>query len=195
VRPFTLSHIALVVQSLAATTRRLEPCTAHFAAIEEQPLERTREQYVGPADASAMLLLCEPTDPDGPYGSALARRGPGLHHIGLSVPKLVDYLAALAGSGWYLLPQSARTIPRGGAWLARPGVHTLVELCEMPERVGEPFVTGIEIPMLEPDQDLIARLGLPGQPLQGVRAVAAGPATMTIGERRFDLRALASRDG
>jgi hypothetical protein len=182
-----------VVESLAATARRLAPLAPRFAAIEEQPTEGTREQFVGPAGGSAMLLLCEPTAPAGPYGSALARRGPGLHHIGLSVAKLVDYLAALAGSGWYLLPQSARTIPRGGAWLARPGVHTLVELCEMPEAGGEPFVTDIEIPMLAPDEDLIARLGLPGRPLHGVRAVPVGRSTLTIGGERFVVRELTGR--
>jgi methylmalonyl-CoA/ethylmalonyl-CoA epimerase len=182
-----------VVESLATTARRLAPISPRFATIEEQPTEGTREQYVGPEGGAAMLLLCEPVDPAGPYGSALARRGPGLHHVGLSVPRLADYLAALAGSGWYLLPQSARTIPRGVAWLARPGVHTLIELCEMPEATGEPFVTGIEIPMLEPDQELIARLGLPERPLHGVRAVPAGPSALTIGGRHFEVRALAGR--
>jgi hypothetical protein len=192
---FVLSHIALVVESLAATTGRLEPLSPRFAPIEEQPKERTREQYVGPQGAGAMLLLCEPTDPAGPYGKALAQRGPGLHHIGLSVPKLDDYLRGLAGSGWYVLPQTARWIPHGSAWLARPGVHTLVELCEMPEAAGAPFVGGIEIPMLEPDQELIARLGLPERPLQGVRAVPAGPAALTIGTQRFEMRALARAAG
>ncbi len=53
-----------------------------------------------------------------------------------------------------MLPQSVRMIARGGAMaLARPGVHALVEICQMPEQAAErPFVTEVEIPMQAPDQ-------------------------------------------
>ena len=191
--PYTLSHVTLVVESLETTARRLERVSPRLGPVENRPSEGTREQYLGPEGGSALLLLCEPTDPAGPYARAMARRGPGLHHIGLSVPKLDDYLAGLAGSGWYLMPQSVKWIARGSAWLARPGVHVLVELCEMAEAGSPAFITDIEIPMLLPEKRLIARLGLPGRPLRGVSAVPAGPSCLTVAGRRFDVKDLARK--
>jgi len=189
----TLSHVTLVVESLETTLRRLEALPSHIGTIENQPTEGTREVYVGDNGASALLLLCEPTDPKGPYGRALARRGPGLHHLGLSVPRLEDYLLGLAGSGWYVLPQSVAWLARGNAWLARPGVHALLEISQMPDPVGEPFVSDVEIPMVIPDERLIACLGLPGHPLRVVRAVPGVRTCLTVCGQRLDMRALASR--
>jgi hypothetical protein len=149
--------------------------------------------YVGGADASALLLLCEPTDPRGPYGRALERRGPGLHHIGLSVPRIEDYLLSIAGSGWYVLPQSVAWLARGNAWLARPGVHALVELSQMSDQVGNPFVSNLEIPMLIPDEQLIACLGLPEHSLSVVGVLPGVSAFLTIAGQRLDTKALASK--
>jgi methylmalonyl-CoA/ethylmalonyl-CoA epimerase len=191
-----LSHIALLVASLEATTRRLGAIATAAATVaegqgEDCPHEGTREIYLGPRGATSRLLLCQATNPVGPYGRALARRGPGLHHIALSVPRIEEYLDGLAGSGWYVLPQSVRMIARGGAWLARPGVHALVEICQMPEQAAEPFVTEVEIPMQAPDQRLIERLGVAGRPLHGVRAMPVGPAHLTVAGQRVDIGELA----
>ncbi len=191
-----LSHIALLVASLEAASRRLGARSTAVASsamgqIEDCPHEGTREVYLGPHGATTRLLLCQATNPAGPYGRALARRGPGLHHIALSVPLIEEYLAGLAGSGWYVLPQSVRMIARGGAWLARPGVHALVEICQMPEHAAEPFIDEIEIPMQLPDQRMIERLSVAGRPLHGVRAVPVGPAHLTIAGQRVDVGELA----
>ncbi len=189
--PFYLSHVALVVTSLDRTRSRLEPLSPRFAEIEDQPSEGTREQYVE-IERAAPLLLCESSDRDGPYARALAKRGPGLHHIGLSVADLAGYVGGLAGSGWYALPQSLRTFARGVVWLARPGVGTLVEVCEMPETAGSPFVSLVEIPMERPRDRLLSRLGLPDRPLLGVTVSPDRDAWLTIGGRRMSAAELAS---
>jgi hypothetical protein len=189
-QPFYLSHIALIVASLEASRARLECLSPRFAEVEDRPRERTRELYVG-LEFAASLLLCQPIDSEGPYARALARRGPGLHHIGLSVPSLDAYVANLAGSGWYVLPQSLRTVARGVIWLARPGVKTLVEICQMEETPGSPFVSSLEIAMSTAKQSLVDRLGLPDRPLAGVTVSSDQESWLTIGKERLSAFELA----
>jgi hypothetical protein len=188
---FRLSHVALVVVSLAATRARLGFCGHAAAAIERQAQDGIDEQYIGTA-SSASLLLCQPLATAGPYARALSLRGPGLHHIGLSVADLHGYVAGLAGSGWYLLPQSFKTISQGAVWLARPGVGTLVEVCAMPESTATPLVSCIEIPMAGARPDLLGRLGLPGRALNGVAVSADHRAWLTIAGRRLAADALSA---
>lgn len=183
--PFRLSHVALVVVSLEATRARLERLSPAFADVEDQPSERVRELYVG-LDSSASLLLCQPVDDQGPYARALAKRGPGLHHIGVSVPSTEDYAAGLLAAGAKVCLRSD-----GQVWLSRPGFHTLIEACEMPETDAAPFVTGVEIPLRGGSEAILPALGLPHRPLQGVTASPDGQAWLTIAGERFPASALA----
>src|SRR3954463_2268385 len=55
--------------------------------------------------------LLAPTDPDGPIGKFLARRGPGIHHICYRVPDLDAALSACRDVGYRLIDE----VPRHGA--------------------------------------------------------------------------------
>jgi methylmalonyl-CoA/ethylmalonyl-CoA epimerase len=55
--------------------------------------------------------LLEPTDPDGPVGKFLAKRGPGIHHICYRVPDLDAALGRCRAAGYQLIDQT----PRRGA--------------------------------------------------------------------------------
>jgi methylmalonyl-CoA/ethylmalonyl-CoA epimerase len=55
--------------------------------------------------------LLAPTDPDGPIGRFLARRGPGIHHICYRVPDLDAALSACRDAGYRLIDE----VPRHGA--------------------------------------------------------------------------------
>lgn len=135
-----LDHVALLVA-------HLDPARGEAQVF---PGEGTRELYVG------QLLLIEAIAP-GPYQRALERRGPGLHHVAIAVDQLEPYIASLAGTGWYLLPQSLATIAQSRtAWLARPGA-CLIEVMEGPPRPGT--ITRVEIPG---PPDLFERLQVPG---------------------------------
>lgn len=149
-----LDHVALVVRRLEAVIDRLRGIEA--GPIESFPAEGTREVYLG--SGTARLLLMEPLRPDGPYGRAIAKRGPGLHHVALTVPDLQSFLADVRG--WLLVPaaiaemQAART-----AWLARPGVATLLEVVEGEPPAGPAVVEQIELPgdlPVEPRPALVA---------------------------------------
>ncbi|MCA2959599.1 MAG: VOC family protein [Silvanigrellales bacterium] len=141
-------HVALLVRSIEKTCEKLASFQSIMGSIENFPGEGTRERYIGPEDASARLLLMQPADENGPYAKAMQRRGPGLHHLALNVLDLREFIETLAGSGWYLLPQSLRTIEQSKtAWLGRPGVGALLEIHERNPKIGAPFVSRVELPI------------------------------------------------
>lgn len=127
------NHIAILVRDIDAISRVLpQACTLH--ASEEQPTEGTRERYitVGDDDDAPSLLLVQAVA-DGPYATALHKRGPGLHHIGC-VCSDIDREVADGQIGRMLLhPTSLHMRQFGVVWLCRPGVPYLVELMENPE--------------------------------------------------------------
>lgn len=136
-----VDHVALVVRRLEPVLKRLEGLKA--SPIEAFPSEGTREVYLG--TGLARLLLMEPTNADGPYARALAKRGPGLHHVALNAPDLEGFLGHLRG--WFLVPACLRDLARTRtAWLARPGVATLLEVHEAKPAKGTPVVEQIELP-------------------------------------------------
>lgn len=136
-----LDHVALVVRRLEPVVERLEGLEA--GPIEAFPSEGTREVYLGVG--SGRLLLMEPTSEQGPYARALAKRGPGLHHVAVRVPDLREFLASVRG--WLLVPACLNDLERTRtAWLARPGVATLIEVQEAEQAEGSAVVEGVELP-------------------------------------------------
>jgi hypothetical protein len=149
-----LDHVALVVVDLERSLRRAREAAPDVTVgpIEEFPAEGTREVYLG-ADGARLLLL-QPIGATGPYARALARRGPGLHHVALAVPEPRAALADLPG--WRVHPASGRTL-----WLCHPGVGTLVEVMSGAPTDGAPLVTRVECPCpADLAATLLAPLGL-----------------------------------
>ena len=140
-----LSHVAFLVPSVETSAGVL---ARHGFAIGEPSVwegEGTREIYVGASGMTGLVLLMEPIG-EGAYTRAMAKRGPGLHHIAIDVPNLEIYVERVATGGWLLHPRSLETIPASRtAWLARPGIPALIEVHERDEiPEGETFVTGID---------------------------------------------------
>lgn len=138
-----VDHVALVVRRLEPVLERLEGLAA--GPVESFPSEGTREVYLGAG--SSRLLLMEPTNSEGPYARALAKRGPGLHHVALNVPDLEGFLDRVRG--WLLVPGCLRDIAETRtAWLGRPGVATLLEVheAEPADDEGMPLVEQLELP-------------------------------------------------
>jgi hypothetical protein len=156
-------HVALLVRAVERL-RALDPALVP-GAIDSFPAEGTREVYLDRGDlgappGSARLLLLEATGP-GPYARALSRRGPGLHHVGVTVPDARAY--ALECEGWLLHPRSLDTWPGSKTlWLARPGVGALIEVHEVGaarDVAGAPVVAAVDVPG---DARLLAALRCPG---------------------------------
>jgi catechol 2,3-dioxygenase-like lactoylglutathione lyase family enzyme len=141
------NHVALLVADLEQARSRLDGLELPAGPVESFPSEGTRELYLGDPERPGLLLLIQP-EGDGPYARALAKRGPGLHHVALDVP---DAAAFVQGAGpWLLHPASLTTLPGGRtAWLARPGAGVLIEVQERagPAPDGPPVIEAVEVPI------------------------------------------------
>lgn len=170
----SLDHVALVVRRLEPVLERLVGLDA--GPIEAFPSEGTREVYLGAG--RARLLLMEPTDADGPYARALAKRGSGLHHVALNVPDLNGFLGRVRG--WLLVPGCLQDLAQTRtAWLARPGVATLLEVREAEPADGTPLVDQVELPG-----------PLPVDPRPSMEPSSDGEVWLTIGGRRHSVSEL-----
>jgi hypothetical protein len=120
--PF-LDHVALLVRNLEAS--RVASASLGFAVQHIQSFPETIETYIGEAARSSRLLLMQASGP-GSYQRALEKRGPGVHHLGVVVPSMRDFLSGIKGTGWFIHPVSAFKIESGGdVYLARPGAPLL----------------------------------------------------------------------
>jgi methylmalonyl-CoA/ethylmalonyl-CoA epimerase len=63
---------------------------------------------LGDGPVPSWIQLLEPTGPDTPVGKFLARRGPGIHHIGYRVTNITGALEAIGVRGVRLLDQRPR---------------------------------------------------------------------------------------
>lgn len=183
-RTCVIDHVALVVVRIESVLARLEPLGLDIGPVEEFPSEGTREAYVGASACSARLLLMQPIGSVGPYARALATRGPGLHHVGVNVAALEKHVAEVRG--WLLHPRSVETMTRSRtAWLARPGVGTLLELHEAkPTPAGPRVVQALEVPVEAGLEPLLEPYGL--------LASTDGRARFVLAGQRFDASQLAA---
>lgn len=125
-----LHHVGVATESIRESAALFEllagaPCSPP----EEVPQQHVRVAFVGSVE------LLEPTDPDGPVGRFLQRRGPGLHHIAYAVPDLAARLEELRARQVPLVDETPR-IGAGGHRVAflhpRAAGGVLVELVEQP---------------------------------------------------------------
>lgn len=136
VGPLSFDHVAIAVPNLeeavAQYERTLGVRVAHRETIAEQGV---REALLPVGDAFVQLL--EPLAPESPVGRFLAKRGPGLHHIGYRVASCADAIAKLKAAGARLIDETPR---RGSRGTTIAFVHpsalggVLVELVEEPKK-------------------------------------------------------------
>jgi hypothetical protein len=124
-----VNHIAILVRGLAAVSDSL-PAFCKRLPVEDQPGEGTREQYIDVDGEDAVMLLLVQAVADGPYSCALAKRGPGLHHIGCVTSSITDEINRTCEGRLLLHPASLAMYSGGVVWLCRPGVPFLVELMQ-----------------------------------------------------------------
>jgi hypothetical protein len=182
--------VAVLVPSARSAAAVCKARKWELGPVEDFPSEGTREIYVGPPASNALLLLMEAIGP-GPYRNALAKRGPGLHHVAVNVASIDDYLKSLAGSGWLLHPASLHTLARRKTvYLARPGLGALIEV-QQPGKLDssrrQRFVSEVCIEGDREHRRLVDALRVPG-----LRLAGKGGARLTIGKKRVALAELAS---
>ena len=101
--------------------------------VEDVPEQRVKTAFY--SVGASNLEFLEATDPDGPVGRFLQKRGPGLHHVAFEVDNLDQAIQELLAKGVRLLDPE----PRIGAHGCRIAfIHpaetagVLMELCETP---------------------------------------------------------------
>ena len=104
-----IDHVGVAVNSLAEARRFYEELGLECSGEEEVADQKVRVALFPVAGTRVELL--ETTDPEGPIGKFLQRRGPGLHHLCLEVPDVAAALRALESKGYALIDRE----PRAGA--------------------------------------------------------------------------------
>lgn len=185
-----LDHVGILVADIERCVERLRPHGWPIGEIESFPSEGTKEVYIGPPRDSGRLLLMESIG-DGPYKTAMRKRGPGLHHVAISVPDFKRFVERVSGSGWLLHPKSLITqAEHKTIWLARPGIPMLVEILEQNSGDGpcldgaEAFITRVEVPLPEAKPSLASALGVG----DGISPSQEADVVLTVGERRLALK-------
>ena len=179
-----LDHVALVVRQLEPVLERCVSAGLDAGPIQAFPSEGTREVYLGSPGRPARLLLMQPTDETGPYARALAKRGPGLHHVAIHVPQLDSFLKSVPG--WLVHPFSLdsesdnRTV-----WLARPGVRALLEIHEVNSTYeGSRIVEKVEVAH-DPGLEKLLQLTFETSPLTGLGPSETEQSRLRLASRWF----------
>jgi methylmalonyl-CoA epimerase len=129
-----IDHVGIAVEDLEAAvehyrrTLGLEP--SHRERVESQGVD---EVLFPVGDAFVQLLGA--LGPDTPVGRFLARRGPGVHHVGYRVDDLAAALEHLRAEGVPLVDEAPRPGSRGTlvAFVHPSGMGgVLVELVQEP---------------------------------------------------------------
>ncbi len=127
-----IDHIGIAVKDLEQSLRFYrDQLGLELKDIEEVDEQKVKVAFVPVSESNLELL--EPTDPSGPVGKFLAKKGEGFHHISFSVSNLEDKLKQLQEQGVELIDNEPR-YGAGGAKIAfihpRSTGGILIELCE-----------------------------------------------------------------
>ena len=127
-----IEHIGIAVANLEASIRYYEDVLGlKCYAVEEVADQKVRTAFfkVG----ATKIELLESTDPEGPVGKFIEKKGEGVHHIAFAVNGLEDALAETESKGVKLIDLKPR---RGAEGLDIAFLHpkstfgVLTEFCE-----------------------------------------------------------------
>lgn len=108
-----VDHVGIAVKSLEEAKKLYEALGLVITDVEEVAEQKVRVAFL-PVEGSEIELL-ETTDPEGPIGKFIEKRGEGIQHIALRVDNIEAALEELKSRGFQLIDQK----PRYGAGGAR----------------------------------------------------------------------------
>lgn len=127
-----IDHLGVAVPDLAEARRVFEDLLG-LPVVEEDEVADQQVRVVKLDVGGSHLELLESTDPDGPIGRYVAKRGAGIHHVTLRVKDIARTLQELDAAGVRLIDREAR-IGAGGVKIAflhpKSTAGILIELCE-----------------------------------------------------------------
>ena len=126
-----IEHIGIAVESLEAAIPYYEtllgtPCYA----IEEVTDQKVKTAFFKVGETKIELL--ESTDPQGPIGKFLEKKGQGIHHIAFAVDNVNNALQEVKEAGIQVIDQQGRKGAEGltiGFLHPKSTFGTLTELC------------------------------------------------------------------
>lgn len=130
-----IEHLGIAVKNLAEAI----PYYEEVLGLKCYAVEEVAEQKVKTAFFMAgqtKIELLESTDPEGPVGKFIEKKGEGVHHMAFAVKGLQNSLDELAAKGINLIDKQPR---KGAEGLNIAFLHpkstfgVLTELCEAPE--------------------------------------------------------------
>ena len=109
-KPTHIEHIGIAVANLDESIAYYENVMGlKCYAIEEVADQKVRTAFFKVGDTKIELL--ESTDPQGPIGKYIEKRGPGIHHLAFAVDRVENSLKHAEKEGVKLIDQ----VPRKGA--------------------------------------------------------------------------------
>ncbi len=133
-----IEHIGVAVKSLEESI----PFWEKLLGTKCYSIEEVKEQKVRTAFfkiGQSKVELLESTDPEGPIGKFIEKKGEGIQHIAFAAEGLQENLDELAGKGVQLIDKAPRKGAEGLdiAFLHPKSTHgVLLELCEDPKKKG-----------------------------------------------------------
>lgn len=130
-KPTAVEHIGIAVKNLAESVRFYENLLGSKCyAIEEVKDQKVRTAFF--KIGSTKIELLESTEPGGPIGKFISKKGEGIHHIAFTVGSLDEALAEMEAAGVRLIDKAPRS---GAEGLRIAFLHpesaggVLIELC------------------------------------------------------------------
>lgn len=127
-----IEHIGIAVKSIDDARKYYED----VLGLECYAIEEVKDQKVKTAFfkiGQTKIELLESTDPEGPVGKFIEKKGQGIHHIAFAVDGIEDALVELDASGIGLIDKTPRKGAEGldiGFLHPKSTFGVLTELCE-----------------------------------------------------------------
>ena len=126
-----IEHIGIAVVSLETAIPYYESLLGTKCyAIEEIADQKVKTAFFKVGETKIELL--ESTDPEGPIGKFIDKKGPGVHHLAFAVPDVNFALEQAKASGIELIDQVARDGAEGlriGFLHPKSTLGVLTEIC------------------------------------------------------------------
>ena len=126
-----IEHIGIAVNSLEEAILYYENMLGlKCYAVEEVADQKVKTAFFMVGQTKIELL--ESTDPEGPIGKFIEKRGPGVHHLAFAVNNVNESLGELEEKGVKLIDQKARKGAEGlniGFLHPKSTLGVLTEIC------------------------------------------------------------------
>ncbi len=135
-KPTHIEHIGIAVSNLEESIKYYENVLGlKCYAVEEVVDQKVKTAFFMIGQTKIELL--ESTDPEGPIGKFIEKKGAGIHHIAFAVEDLASALPAMEAKGIQLIDKTPRKGAEGlniGFLHPKSTGGVLTELCEDPNK-------------------------------------------------------------